>query len=59
MEYEEKVQEILKRARVVELRGDFDELAALEHSLAVADFYRLSDPREARRILDKAGWGYE
>ena len=54
MEYEEKVQEILKLARDAE---DPDELAALEHCLAEAQYYRRSNSSKAHQMLDKAlGW---
>jgi len=54
MEYEDKVHDILQLARQAECQANWDTLAALEHSLAVAQFYRYSDPQKAHQILDAA-----
>ena len=54
MKYEDKVNKILKYARDAEYQSDLDELAYLENGLAAAQFYRLTNPRRAHRILDKA-----
>jgi hypothetical protein len=51
--YEDKIHEILKFARDAEERGDLDEFAALENSLATAKYYRSSNEPKAHRILDK------
>lgn len=53
MTYEDKIHEILKSARDAEERGDLDELATLESSLAAAKCYRSSNEPKAHRILDK------
>ena len=54
MEYEDKVRDILQLARQAESQAEWDELAALEHSLAVAQFYRYSDQAKAHQVLDRA-----
>ena len=57
MEYEDKVRDILQLARYAESHADWNELAALEHSLALAQFYRYTDPQKAHQILDRAKRG--
>lgn len=59
MKYEEKVHEILELAGHADSQEDGERLAALEHSLATAQFYRSHDLAKAHKILDKARWGYE
>ena len=54
MNYEDKVGDILQLARQVKSRAEWEELAAIEHSLAVAQFYRYTDPEKAHQILDRA-----
>ena len=54
MEYEDKVRDILQLARYAESHADWNELAALEHSLAVAQFYRYTDTQKAHQVLDRA-----
>lgn len=49
--YNDKVHKILKLARDAE---DPDELAALEHCLAAAQYYRFGNLRKAHRLLDNA-----
>jgi len=54
MEYEEKVRIVLQLARDAKDQGSLSELAALECSFALAEFYKIANPRRAHQILDNA-----
>jgi len=54
MEYNEKARIVLQLARDAKDQGNLSKLDALECSFALAEFYKIANPRRAHQLLDNA-----